>query len=112
MKFKNIKISKESVLQSLIEAGLEFEETNDNSGIVLELPDGTITPISASLSFFETDIVFDEQNILISYASGFVENRFNNDEFLYSYTINNNYQNTTIIDEQQENFKRRVALAA
>lgn len=45
MQFKNITVTKESVLQSLTDAGLVFEENKDGNGAVLELPDGAIIPI-------------------------------------------------------------------
>lgn len=94
MKFKDFDISKESVLQSLLDAGLEFEEFDSGVGAVIEI-DGNVMPIPQNFSLFETVTPIDEYISIVKYTTETSNQRFSNGSHTYSIKLDKPYLNAS-----------------
>ena len=86
MKFKEFDISKESVLQSLIDAGLEIEENGSVDGAFLEI-EGKLVPLPRTFSLFEDISFLDESTSVVRYVTEISDKCFESDVPTYSTTL-------------------------
>ena len=94
MKFKDFDISQESVLQSLLDVGLDFEEFDSGIGAVLEI-DGNIMPIPHDFSLFESIPSIDDYVSTVKYTTAPSNKHFNNDSHTYSIKLDKPYLNAS-----------------
>ncbi len=99
MKFKDFEISQDSVLQSLADAGFDFEEYKSDAGAVMEI-NGSIIPVPKIFSPFDNVNIVDESVSIVKYVFEISNENFLNDttptyrtklHSIYSNSSMNNY---------------------